>query len=81
VLVLRTDDRLSAVAADANTAATLGIPAGAPLLRIDRITFTLDDKPIEWRVSLYHLDARTTWPAPSDAMRHDMRCSSPRRSG
>ena len=56
VLVLRTDDRLSAAAADADTAATLGIPAGTPLLRIDRITFTLDDKPIEWRVSLCHLE-------------------------
>ncbi len=56
VLVLRTDDRLSAVAADAEIAATLGVPPGAPLLRIDRTAFTLDDKPIEWRVSLCHLE-------------------------
>lgn len=55
VLVLRTDDRLTASAADAATAFTLGIAAGAPLLRIDRIAFGLDDKPIEWRVSLCHL--------------------------
>jgi GntR family transcriptional regulator len=56
ILVMRTDDRLSAVAADAQAATTLGIAVGAPLLRIDRIAFTLDDKPIEWRVSLCHLD-------------------------
>jgi GntR family transcriptional regulator len=55
-LVMGTDDRLSAVAADADTAAALGVLVGAPLLRIDRIAFTLDDKPVEWRVSLCHLE-------------------------
>ena len=43
VLVTRTDDRLSAVAADAETAAALGIAPGTPLLRIGRIAFGLDD--------------------------------------
>jgi GntR family transcriptional regulator len=56
VLVMRTDDRLSAVAADDETAAVLGIAAGAPLLRIERIAFGLDDRRIERRVSLCHLD-------------------------
>ncbi len=55
VLLTRTDDRLSAVTADAETAAELGIAPGAPLLRIERIAFSLDDRPIEWRVSLCHL--------------------------
>jgi GntR family transcriptional regulator len=55
VLVTRTDDRLSAVAADAETAAILAIAPGAPLLRIDRIAFGLDDRPVEWRVSLCNL--------------------------
>jgi GntR family transcriptional regulator len=55
VLVMRTDDRLSAIAADAETATTLGIAPGTPLLRIDRIAFGLDDRPVEWRVSLCHL--------------------------
>jgi GntR family transcriptional regulator len=55
VLVTRTDDRLSATAADAETAAVLGIAIGAPLLQIDRIAFGLEDRPIEWRVSLCHL--------------------------
>jgi len=55
VLVTRTDDRISAIAADAETAAVLGVAPGTPLLRIDRIAFGLDDTRIEWRVSLCHL--------------------------
>ena len=45
----------SSVAADAETAAVLGVVAGTPLLRIARIAFGLDDMPVEWRVSLCHL--------------------------
>jgi GntR family transcriptional regulator len=56
VLVMRTDDRLSAAIADAETAAVLAIAPGTPLLRIARISFALDHTPVEWRVSLCHLD-------------------------
>jgi GntR family transcriptional regulator len=55
ILLVRTEDRLSATAADAETARALDLAAGAPLLRIDRMAFGLDDRPIEWRVSLCHL--------------------------
>ncbi len=55
VLVLRTDERVTAAAADAKTSAKLKIPPGTPLLRIERIAFTFDDQPVEWRISLYHL--------------------------
>jgi GntR family transcriptional regulator len=55
ILLVRTEDRLSATAADAATAHALNLPAGAPLLQIDRRAFGLDDRPIEWRVSLCHL--------------------------
>jgi GntR family transcriptional regulator len=55
ILVVRTEDRLSAIAADAPTGNALRLPVGAPLLRIDRTAFGLDDRPIEWRVSLCHL--------------------------
>jgi len=55
ILLVRTEDRLSATAADAETARALDLAAGAPLLRIDRTAFGLDDRPIEWRVSLCHL--------------------------
>jgi GntR family transcriptional regulator len=57
ILMMRTDDRLGATAAGATVAAQLGVAPGTPLLRIDRIAFGLDDKPIEWRVSLCHLEA------------------------
>jgi GntR family transcriptional regulator len=55
ILVVRTEDRLSATAADAATASVLQLAAGTPLLRIDRTAFGLDDRPIEWRASLCHL--------------------------
>jgi GntR family transcriptional regulator len=57
VIVVRTDDRLSAVAAAPEQAAALRVAVGAPLLKIDRVAFTLDDQPIEWRVSFCHLPA------------------------
>jgi GntR family transcriptional regulator len=55
VLVTRTDERITAVAADARAAQELSVPVGRPLLKIDRFTFTLDDRPVEWRVSLCNL--------------------------
>ena len=56
ILMMRTDDRLTAVAADAEAASKLPVAVGAPLLRIDRIAYALDDRPIEWRVSLCHFE-------------------------
>jgi GntR family transcriptional regulator len=55
ILLVRTEDRLSAAAADADTAGVLSLAHGAPLLRIERTAFGLDDRPIAWRVSLCHL--------------------------
>lgn len=55
ILVTRTDERLTAAAADAKVARALGVSAGTPLIKIDRIAFTMDDKPVEWRISLCHL--------------------------
>jgi GntR family transcriptional regulator len=56
ILVVRTDERITAVRAGAREAGQLGIEEGAPLLEIDRIAFGLDDRPVEWRVSRCHLD-------------------------
>jgi GntR family transcriptional regulator len=56
VLVTRTDERLTAAVADAKAARELTIAAGTPLLRVERTAFTLDDRAVEWRVSLCHLD-------------------------
>ena len=56
VTVLRTEDRLSAVAADAAAATALGIQEGAPLLRSDRVAFDLTDRAVEHRVSHFITD-------------------------
>jgi GntR family transcriptional regulator len=56
ILVGRADDKLTAIPASKNDAAVLGVPEGTPLLQIDRITYDLDGRPIEWRVSRCHLD-------------------------
>jgi len=55
ILVTRTEERLTAVGADARAAAELGVAVGTPLLRIERTAFTIDDRPVEWRVSHCHL--------------------------
>lgn len=56
ILVARADERLTAVTAEARTASMLGVRKGAALLAIDRLAYGLDDRPIEWRVSLVNLD-------------------------
>jgi GntR family transcriptional regulator len=55
VMVVEAEERLTAVLADSSTAKVLGIAAGTPLLRIERVAFALRGKPVEWRVSLCHL--------------------------
>ena len=52
VRMLRADERLHAVAADAATAALLQVPAGTPLLAVDRIAYTYGDRPVELRRGL-----------------------------
>jgi GntR family transcriptional regulator len=52
VRMIRAEERLRAVAADAFAAKHLEVPAGTPLLCVDRIAFTYGDKPVEWRRGL-----------------------------
>jgi GntR family transcriptional regulator len=49
VRMIRAEERLRAVAADSVASAHLQVPAGTPLLCVDRIAFTYGDKPVEWR--------------------------------
>jgi GntR family transcriptional regulator len=56
IRMIRAEERLSAVAADAFTAEQLDVEEGSPLLSIDRIAFTYGDKPVEWRRGLVHTD-------------------------
>ncbi|MEM9062832.1 MAG: GntR family transcriptional regulator [Pseudomonadota bacterium] len=51
VTVLRTDDRLRAVAADADAATALSVPAGTPLLECVRVAYDLTDRAVEHRIS------------------------------
>lgn len=54
--VIRTDERLRAVAAPAAVAAALGLAPGAPALRILRVAHAIGDRPVELRIS--HADTR-----------------------
>ena len=49
--VARAEERLKAVEADAEDAALLGLAEGTPLLEIDRVALSYDQRPLEWRVS------------------------------
>ena len=52
VTIGRARERLKAVSLDAERATLLGVPAGTPALRIDRTAQDLDERPVEWRLSL-----------------------------
>jgi len=51
ITIARSSERLRASVADADAAALLGLPRGAPLLTIRRVALGLAGEPIEWRVS------------------------------
>jgi GntR family transcriptional regulator len=50
--VRRAAELLRAVALDAADGEALGLPAGAPALEIDRVAYSFNDLPVEWRRSL-----------------------------
>ena len=52
VRMLRAEERLHAVAADATSAPILRVAPGAPLLAVDRVSFTYGDRPVEFRRGL-----------------------------
>ena len=56
VTIGRAREKLKAVAAGPEEAPHLGVPAGTPLLRVDRQAFALDGRLAEWRVSLCRTD-------------------------
>ena len=57
VRMIRADERLRAVGADAESAALLDVAPGAPLLSVERLAFTYGDRPIELRRGLYNTSA------------------------
>ena len=54
VRMIRAEEKLRAVAADAGAAALLELAPGAPLLSVERLSFTYGDRPVELRRGLYH---------------------------
>ena len=52
VRMIRAEERLKAVAADSVAAAHLKVALGTPVLCVDRVAFTYDDRPVEWRRGL-----------------------------
>ena len=51
--MVRADEQIRAVLADAAVAEVLKIPVRSPLLSVDRVTYTYGDKPVEVRKGLY----------------------------
>lgn len=56
VTVLRTDDHLTAVAAETAAASALSVAPGTPLLRSERVAYDLTDRAVEHRVSHFITD-------------------------
>lgn len=52
IRMVRAEERLTAVGADAEAAQQLRLQVGTPLLRIERVSFTYGDQPMEWRLGL-----------------------------
>lgn len=52
IRMVRAEERLTAVAATGDVAEALHLPEGAPLLSIERVSYTYGDKPMEWRLGL-----------------------------
>ena len=51
--MIRAQERIRAVAADRAAAELLQVEEGAPLLSVERVTYTYGDKPVEWRRGVY----------------------------
>ncbi|MFN3397977.1 MAG: GntR family transcriptional regulator, partial [Sulfurimicrobium sp.] len=51
IRILSAHERIRATLADAVVAPLLGVPVGAPLLAIERVAFTYQNQPVEWRMS------------------------------
>ena len=54
--MVRAEERLKAVSADAVAAELLGVAAGHALLQVERLSFTYGDTPVEWRKGVYNTD-------------------------
>ena len=56
VRMIRAEEKIRAVVADAATAELLAVPLTTPLLSVERLSFTYGNKPVELRRGLYNTD-------------------------
>jgi GntR family transcriptional regulator len=56
VRMVRAEEKIRAVAADAQQGALLALPEGVPLLSVERLSYTYNDVPMELRRGLYRTD-------------------------
>ena len=56
VRMIRAEEKIRAVAADAGTAALLALAPGVPLLSVERLSFTYGNQLVELRRGLYNTD-------------------------
>ena len=54
VHMIRAEEKIRAVAADSATAPLLAVELGFPLLSVERLSLTYDDKPVELRRGWYN---------------------------
>jgi len=57
VRMVRADEKIRAVIADAQQAALLKVARGTPLLSVERVSYTYNDVPMELRRGLYRTDS------------------------
>lgn len=57
VRMVRADEKIRAVLPDEAQQALLAVPAGTPLLSVERVAYTYNDTPMELRRGLYRTDS------------------------
>lgn len=60
-LLGRAEEKVRVTVADERTAEELSVLAGAPLLELDRVVYTLDGRPVEWRLAKCHFVGTVYW--------------------
>jgi GntR family transcriptional regulator len=56
VRMVRAEEKIRAIAADAQQAGLLQVPTGTPLLSVERVAYTYNDTPMELRRGVYRTD-------------------------
>jgi GntR family transcriptional regulator len=56
VSMVRAEEKIRAVAASSDVATALNIAQGAPLLQVDRVSYSYTDRPVEFRRGVYMTD-------------------------